>query len=245
MDSEILVLCYSSAAVAVVHTLIGPDHYVPFVAMARARAWSPRRTAVITVACGVGHIGSSVGLGLAAALLGVEIQRIAQIESLRGSIATWALIVFGALYFTWGLRRAGKRHSHVGGHTHAGTGYHVHEHDEAGVHPHAHDQTDAPAGRARGASSLTPWVLFAIFVFGPCEPLIPLVMYPAAKGDWLGTGLVTTVFGGVTLLTMLAAVLLGLKGVQRLRFGAIERYAHALAGLTLLLTGGAMAVFGL
>jgi len=29
------------------------------------------------------------------------------------------------------------------------------------------------------------WALFLIFVFGPCEPLIPLIMYPAAKLNFI------------------------------------------------------------
>jgi nickel/cobalt exporter len=40
MDEKILVLCGSSAFLGVLHTVLGPDHYHPFIAMSRARNWS-------------------------------------------------------------------------------------------------------------------------------------------------------------------------------------------------------------
>ena len=49
---------------AVLHTAIGPDHYVPFVMLGRARRWSVRKTLAVTAACGVGHVGSSLALGV-------------------------------------------------------------------------------------------------------------------------------------------------------------------------------------
>ena len=40
MSPETTVLALTAAAIAFVHTLLGPDHYLPFVAMAKARGWS-------------------------------------------------------------------------------------------------------------------------------------------------------------------------------------------------------------
>ena len=60
-----------------------------------------------------------------------------------------------------------------------------------------------------------------------------------------GVLLVTTVFGVVTVLTMLAAVWLTLVGLDRLRLPAFERYAHALAGGAVLTCGLAIAFLGL
>jgi hypothetical protein len=89
---------------------------------------------------------------------------------------------------------------------------------------------------------MTPWVLFTIFVFGPCEPLIPLLMYPAAKGHVFGVILVTCIFGITTLVTMATAVAVACLGVHRLPFGGLARYAHALAGFVILLCGAAVKV---
>ena len=92
---------------------------------------------------------------------------------------------------------------------------------------------------------MTPWVLFTVFVLGPCEPLIPVLMYPAAQSSLLGVALVALVFGGVTILTMLGVVLAASRGLARLPLGPLERFSHALAGATILLSGVAVQFMGL
>ncbi|KHE93351.1 MAG: hypothetical protein K8F52_18855 [Candidatus Scalindua rubra] len=49
------------------------------------------------------------------------------------------------------------------------------------------------------------WRLFTIIVFGPCVPLIPLLIYPAAEN--IALVLVTSLFGVVTIATMLSIVI--------------------------------------
>jgi sulfite exporter TauE/SafE len=88
-------------------------------------------------------------------------------------------------------------------------------------------------------------VLFTIFVFGPCEPLIPILMYPAAKGNLFGLVLVTAIFGLVTIMTMLSIVLISSLGVSFLPLGKMERYSHAVAGAVICLCGVAIQFLGL
>ena len=97
----------------------------------------------------------------------------------------------------------------------------------------------------QGSMSLTPWVLFTIFVFGPCEPLIPLVMYPAARHSVWGTGIVAGIFGVATIATMVGIVAVSTLGVNLIPTRRLERYNHALAGATLLLCGVAIEFMGL
>jgi nickel/cobalt exporter len=225
MDQLVLLLG-SAAAVGFLHTVLGPDHYLPFVALSRARGWSLRKTLAITGLCGLGHIAGSVAIGLIGIATGVALRTLDLIESHRGEIAAWLLIAFGLAYGAWGLVRArrGRRHTHV--HAHDDGIVHVHEHTHHGDHTHVH------AGR-----SATPWVLFTIFVFGPCEPLIPLLMYPAvAMGPW-AVVLVVAVFGALTIATMTAAVALLRLGAGRIPVGPLTRYGHALAGGIVLLCG--------
>ena len=93
---------------------------------------------------------------------------------------------------------------------------------------------------------MTPWVLFIVFVFGPCEPLIPLVMYPAAtKQGFFSVFVVAGVFGLATIGTMLAIVLMAVAGLSKLPMDKLERYSHALAGLAVLICGIAIKAFGL
>jgi len=231
----LMILILTAASVAFFHTLFGPDHYVPFIVMARARKWSMAMTSWVTILCGMGHILSSVALGFAGIALGLAVTRLEALESFRGNLAGWSLIVFGLLYFVWGLRKAirNKPHEHL--HFH-GDKVHVHTHVHQEDHVHVH---------SAGGKSLTPWVLFTIFIFGPCEPLIPLLMYPAAKGSYLGVAWVTGVFGVITIATMLATVLISSLGVKFVPLGRLERYSHALAGATICLCGVAVQFLGL
>jgi hypothetical protein len=216
---QMSVLLLSTAGVAVLHTLSGPDHYLPFIVMGRARRWSTARTLFWTSLCGLGHVGSSVAIALAGVLLGFGLERVRFIEEFRGNLAAWAMIAFGLVYGAWGLKRA-LRQNHSS---------HDHEH----------------AGAASGGFRLTPWVLFTIFIFGPCEPMIPLVMYPAAQGSWADVWTVVGSFSALTIGAMVAVVLLGQRGLQLLSLHWLDRFRHALAGGTVLLAGCAIQFLGL
>jgi nickel/cobalt exporter len=82
-------------------------------------------------------------------------------------------------------------------------------------------------------------------LFGPCEPLIPILMYPAAQDSIFGLILVTAVFGSATILTMLGVVLSATMGISFLPMARLERYNHALAGATIFLCGIAIQFLGL
>ncbi|MFV1950406.1 MAG: sulfite exporter TauE/SafE family protein [Nitrospinota bacterium] len=237
MSQELLILTITAASIAFFHTLLGPDHYLPFIVMARAGKWSPVKTTLITILCGIGHIASSVLLGITGIALGIAVTKLEALESFRGGLAAWALIAFGLVYFVWGLRKALQNQPHKHLHVHGEEGNHIHRHVHTKEHAHVHER--------EGTANLTPWVIFTIFVFGPCEPLIPILMYPAAKSNLFGLVLVTGVFGVVTIMTMLGVVLISYPGVKLLSIGRLERYTHALAGATICLCGMAIQFLGL
>jgi ABC-type nickel/cobalt efflux system permease component RcnA len=235
-----MILAGTAASVGLVHTIIGPDHYLPFIVIGKARSWTLRKTLFVSFLAGLGHILSSVVLGFLGIALGVAVARLEGVESTRASIAAWLLIGFGFAYFVWGLRRAWKRkpHSHP----------HLHVHDHDGAHEHIHTHADADHIHLHGAEAkvnVTPWVLFAIFVFGPCEPLIPLVMYPAARHSLSGVVTVAAIFGLTTIVTMLAIIAAASWGVSFVRLGRLERYSHALAGLVIFISGLGIRFLGL
>lgn len=258
MSDGISLLCGTAAVVGLVHTLLGPDHYVPFVAMSRVGGWSIRKTIVVTLSCGLAHVLSSVALGVIGIGMGVAVFKLERIESVRGDIAGWLLTGFGLAYFIWGVRRAilNKPHTHFHPHADGTIHSHTHVHDTAHAHvhfsecaePRAEGRPGLPGARAEnipppGATttpSLTPWVLFTIFGFGPCEPLIPIVMYPAAAGSAWGVAIVTAIFGAATISTMMAMVLIGYRAMDAIPLARLERYSHALAGFALLACGAAI-----
>ncbi len=248
MAEGLSILCGTAAVVGLVHTLLGPDHYVPFVAMSRVGKWSIRKTVLVTLLCGLAHVLSSVVLGFVGIALGIAVFKLEGVESVRGNIAGWLLTGFGLAYFVWGLRRAIRNQPHAHVHAHAdGTVHsHVHVHDTAHLHLHdASSETDSRVPARRGdansrEATLTPWVLFTIFGFGPCEPLIPIVMYPAASGSMAGVAIVTAIFATTTISTMMVTVMLGYRAVGAIPLGRLERYSHALAGFALLACGAAI-----
>lgn len=236
MSEELSILALSAAAIAFFHTLLGPDHYLPFIAMARAQGWSLARTATITTLCGAGHILSSVLLGAVGLALGLAASFFEPLDEIRGSLAAWAFMSFGLVYLAWGLRQARKKAPHSHAHPHTDGYVHDHGHKHGGEHVHIHEE---------GATRLTPWVVFVIFALGPCEPMIPVIMYPAVKGNYLDLIAVTAVFGAVTMTSMLAVVLGASLGLKSIPLRSWDRYSHALAGATLFLCGAAMQFFGL
>ncbi|MCF7669845.1 MAG: sulfite exporter TauE/SafE family protein [Verrucomicrobia bacterium] len=238
MNSELTILTITAASLGFFHTLFGPDHYLPFIVMSRARGWSKLKTMWITFFCGLGHVLSSVVLGSIGVVLGITVTKLTALESFRGGIAAWLLIVFGLVYFIWGLRRGVLNKAHQHKHFHYNGTIHSHEHVHANGHAHPHINGEAK-------KSITPWVLFTIFVLGPCEPLIPVLMYPAAKNSMLDVVIVATVFSVITIGTMLSVVYLGSLGIKFLSVKPLERFMHAIAGATILLSGLGMQLLGL
>ncbi len=236
MSQELTILLGTAATIGFVHTILGPDHYLPFIVISKARGWNAGKTLWITALCGLGHVLGSVALGFLGIGAGIALMRLEAFESLRGDLAAWLLMAFGFTYMVWGLHRAFRNRPHSHSHTHEDGVVHAHTHTHLGPHSHVH----AAPGR-----SVTPWVLFLIFVFGPCEPLIPILMFPAARGSVANVALVAGVFGAVTVLTMVATVMAAHYGLSRIRVRALERFGHALAGLAVLLSGGAIAFLGL
>ncbi|MDD5507268.1 MAG: sulfite exporter TauE/SafE family protein [Bacteroidales bacterium] len=233
MSNELMILILAALSIGFFHTLLGPDHYLPFIVLSHARNWTVTKTALITVLCGIGHVGSSVVLGLLGVALGIGISKIEAFESFRGNLAGWAFIAFGLGYLLWGLWkiRRKKPHSHI--HYHEDGTVHEHSHGHSTDHLHQHSKV------------LTPWILFIIFVLGPCEPLIPLLMYPAATSSISGMILVTAVFSLTTILTMLTVVTLAYYGIPFLPMKKAEKYMHVIAGATILLSGVGIQFLGL
>jgi nickel/cobalt exporter len=256
MTADLNLLILTAASIGCIHTLLGPDHYVPFVAMGAARRWSTPKTLLITSLCGLGHVAGSLVIGMIGIAVGVSLEKLEWFEGLRGDWAAWALTGFGLAYLAWGLKRAARSKPHSHGHYHGDGTFHTHEHGHDGphLHPHVHFMPVAefPANRlapalapAPAVASITPWALFVVFILGPCEPLIPVLMYPASQHSIAGTATVVLAFAAATIFTMLGVVYVAMRGIRRLPLAAAERYTHALAGAALSLCGLGILLLGL
>lgn len=239
------VLLTTAVSIGFFHTLIGIDHSLPFVVMGRAHGWSLRKVLGVTALCGLGHVLSSVVLGVAGIGLGTALSKLEWIEASRGDLAAWSLILFGLTYAGWSMAKTRRATEHV--HEHDGV-VHSHEHDgEAGDgHSHSHHGHSHGAGLdAEKAASMTAWSLFVIFVLGPCEPLIPLLMVPAMKWGAASCALVALAFGLTTIGTMMAVVTVGYVGLQMPVFERLERHVHTAAGLAIAGSGLAIKALGI
>jgi len=213
METSISFLAGTALLLGTLHTLAGPDHYLPFVAMARTRNWSTVKTINIVALCGLGHVLSSIVIGFIGIAAGIAVSGIEKVEGARGNVAAWLLLLFGAGYMIWGLYRLWKKHEHI------------------------HAVSDK--------KRMTFWILFTIFIFGPCEPLIPILMYPAAQHNYGAVVYISLLFAITTIATMITVVLLMLKGISLVQFNKFEKYQHVMAGAAITLCGVAIVFLGL
>ncbi|HHM24349.1 MAG TPA: hypothetical protein ENJ23_04830, partial [Bacteroidetes bacterium] len=175
--TSLSLLLGSTLTIGILHSL-APDHWVPFVSIGRAQKWSKSKLVMITFLSGIGHVGSSIVIGMIGLLLGFGLSHLEGIESQRGEIAGLLLIGFGTAYALWGIKHARQHH---------------------------HKPIDPK-------KTVTVWMMIAIFVLGPCAPLIPLMFVAAAQG-WHAVLLVSALFSAVTILMMVGQALLGYIGV--------------------------------
>ncbi len=249
---ELLILLTTAASLGLIHTILGPDHYIPFIMMGKAGKWSMKKTCMVTALCGIGHVGGSLLLGVIGIGIGIGLHSIDLIDTVRGSVAAWLFIAFGLTYFLWGLKNAMRNKSHTHTHSHPGGITHDHLHKHSGNHMHVHESEHVSQAdeenhtiKNKQKRKIGIWALFVIFILGPCEPLIPLLMYPAAKLSTGGVIAVSATFMVFTVATMLVMVAFGFAGAKSVRLKFAEKYMHALAGFTILLCGIGIAFLGL
>ena len=239
-ESALSVLLATAVSIGFVHTLIGVDHSLPFVVLGRARGWSMAKVLAITAACGVAHVLSSVLIGTIGIGLGVALERLEFIEGVRGSVASWLIIGFGLAWAAWAFVRAQRGHRHSHGHIHEDGTVHDHDHDHHGAHGHPHEEV---SGKRLGVTAF--WSLFLIFAFGPCEALIPMLMFPAMEHAWSTVWLVTAAFGLTTIGTMMAVVGVVYAGALRISLDRFQRHADVFAGLAIAVSGAAIPLLGI
>jgi len=171
MNTTLYALAITAITISFFHTASGPDHYLPFIVLSKSKKWSLGKTILWTIICGLGHVFSSVILGIIGVYLGWQLNKISWLQDVRGNVSSWALFIFGLGYLIYGIWKMSKKHSHkhfdVMG-------------DEVYVHEHTHGKSTSGHHHHHQKTKVTPLVLFAIFVMGPSEPLIPLLFFSGA-----------------------------------------------------------------
>jgi len=165
--------------------------------------------------------------------LGFSLSKINWLEDIRGGLAAWALFIFGLMLLVFGLYRAYKNSTHKH--------FDIYESGDVYVYEHNHNQGPIMPTEKK---KVTPWVMFIIFLLGPCEPMIPLLTYPAILDSTYGIILITVVFLFFTLLMMVLMVILGYYGYSLIKTEFLEKYINAIAGGTIAICGAGMIFLG-
>ena len=91
-STSLSILVGTALSIGFIHTLIGVDHTLPFVALGRARGWSLRRVLAVTGVCGVAHVLTSVLLGGLAIAIGLSMDWVGGFQAFRGRTVSWLLM---------------------------------------------------------------------------------------------------------------------------------------------------------
>ena len=227
MPGEIIYLSLTAMSISCLHTATGPDHYLPFIVLSKAKKWSANKTIFVTMICGIGHVLSSVIFGFAGIALGWSLSRIGWFNNARGSLARWLMFLSGMGFTIYAIVQFKRNRFHK---------HFDFSNNEIVVYGHKDGETVHPSQKR----VVTPWLLFIIFLLGPCEPLIPLLSFPAAKQSIASIVIIVAVFTLFTLITMVVMVLSGYYGVSFLKLSKLEKYSYLLAGTTVTICGMGM-----
>src|ERR1700676_181001 len=224
MQNNATLLISAVLAVGVLHTLV-PDH------------WSPLRTALAAAGAELGHVSSTLLLGVAVWAIGaVAAARFAHLVDVSSALA---LIAFGVWFAISGWREVhgsgahahfghGHRHRHPGGLEHA----HWHDHHErdwhvAGAVAALHEHSHAASGRT---------ALILILGSSPMIEGLPLFFAASTAGPVL-IAVMALVFAFATIATYVVVTTIATLGLQRISFGPVERYGEVLSGVFVALVG--------
>lgn len=223
MTRTSILLVLSACSTAITHALI-PDHWLPFVLMARLQKWSVRRAALLTGLAGLLHVLMSVVLGALAILIGSgSAQRLAErvgrpLESLAGLL----LVVFGLAYGILSHVREARAHGRGGRHG-----------EPDGMHAHGHLLARWMRHSRTGAA------LVVIVGISPCALLAPILFAAAADGP-TPVAAAALAFASCTVLTMVVVVSLALHGMRRFELSFFTRWGDLASGLLLAAIGVAL-----
>jgi ABC-type nickel/cobalt efflux system permease component RcnA len=221
--------------VGVLHTLV-PDHWAPIVVLARQQGWSMARTVRTAALAGVGHVGSTLALGLVVWLAGISAS--VRYGHVVDVVAAAALVVFGAwvAYGGWKELRHDAHHSHHG-HAHQDHA-HLHVHDDGTRHVHWHQHHDADEHGVQGGAAVLHvhahratgrTALLLILGSSPMVEGIPAFLAASAYGATV-IAIMAAVFAATTIATYVATCAFGVAGLARISLGPLERYGEVLSG---------------
>lgn len=217
---SLMALLMGTVSIAALHALI-PSHWLAFAVVARARQWTLRRTLLVTLLAGGGHILLTIALGIVVMFAGKTLLRTIppQVEH----AATGGLLIALGVYFVVSCLRGGQHH------------HHHHAHDER-----LEEVTqEATRSDSLGRLGQEPTVMGALVLgmtLSPCLDLLS-VFVAASAMPWHVVILVSACLAVTTLGLMLLLVWLTTLGLQRLRLYWLEHNEGLIIGVALIALG--------
>ena len=169
--NELFLLSLTAASLGFIHTALGPDHYLPFIVLSKARNWSVPKTMWITFVSGIGHVGGSVVIGIIGIALGISLNKLTFIEEFRGDIVALLLIAFGLIYSFFGFYKFLKN----GGHHHL-PNFLIPKNLREIKHQVSHGLEEKV-----DETKLTPWGFVYHFCFWAMRSFNPYVIYSCSS----------------------------------------------------------------
>jgi hypothetical protein len=212
--------------IAALHALI-PSHWLAFVAVGKAKRWPERRTLGIAAIAGTGHVAATVGIGLPLVYAGkTALTRLP--NGLEHTVAAIALIGLGLLFLVHG--RTGHGHA-CGGHASEPAEEEKPGQERPGHEdPHTQHVPNGPSGATAVAALVLGMTL------SPCLDLLPIYVAAAAL-PWSVVVAISILMAVTTVSIMLGLIWLTLRGLERLRFTALERNESRAVGIILVALG--------
>ena len=195
-----------------IHTLVeGTGRCLPLLAIAKLQNWSIARTLLWTFLCSLSHIVVGVVVALAFLYLGNTLSENGIIN--RDAICTMTLTAYLSIALGFLYLFWGIRRQ---------------------CHRHLHDHACGHTVR-----KIAPWTLIAIYAFSPCGIVLASFLTSATLGMFYLT-VTAIVFAIVTILPMMLLVYLGMRGLNTIRSGWLDRYCDAIGGGVFLVCGLAL-----
>ncbi len=211
----------AAAVAAGIHSL-APDHWLPYVLLAKGRGWSTRRALGVTAAGATTHLFATTILGLIIVFVGAETTvRFGR----RAELFSGILVIAIGFYLLWASKaRLGHHHGH-----------HDHDHAHADGQDHAHSDGHDRAHDKHG-SAAADFRLGAILGARPCAESIPIFLAASTRGVFASLGAVAA-WAIVTVGAMVAVVWLSLLGLQAVKLEALEQHGEQISAWLIIAIG--------
>ncbi|MFT3782433.1 MAG: hypothetical protein QM790_10505 [Nibricoccus sp.] len=210
-----------------------PTHWLPFVLVGRARAWSRSKVMAVTIAAGFGHVLLTSLLGLVVTVVGFKVY------DRFGPYFPWVvggILLAMAIYYFWRQWKGGGicHHSPPGGQHQPSE--HCGQEDEQ-EHSHwDHELHESPLVVKEKGDWAAINGLFVMLTLSPCEGFLPVYL-SAVKLGWPGYFLLSGILAVAALAAMTLLTWLTLVGLDRFRIKNFERYEAGLLGILFLILG--------